>query len=433
MAPEDHRPRQDAASPPPPRSLRTIALVAVAAAIVIALVGILQRRSHEEEVKQWTQEQAIPTVAVISPQQGETVQHLVLPGTIQAWYEAPIYARVSGYLKNWYFDYGARVKKGDLLAEIDAPDIDAQLAASEAKLNSAEAGVKVREAEREFAETTFQRWRDSPKGVVSVQEQESKQADYNSAIARLKAAQAEVAADQGDVDRLRALEDFKRITAPFDGVVTARETDIGALINAGSGTGGGNGPELFRVADIHEMRVYVQVPQQLTTGIQPGLAADLNLPQHPDTTFKATVATTSNAISETARTLLVELHAANPDGQLQPGAYAQVSLELPGNPHVVRLPTSALIFRENGLEVATVGPDNKIALKPITLGRNLGTEVEVLKGLSLTDRVVNSPPDSLSAGDIVRVAGQQSSAGGDVEPSGKPGSEDVAAAPQSKP
>jgi RND family efflux transporter MFP subunit len=342
----------------------------------------------------------------------------VLPGTVQAWYEAPIFARVSGYLKNWYFEYGAHVKKGDLLAEIDAPELDAQLAASQARLNSARATVKVREAEKEFAETTFARWRDSPKGVVSVQEQDSKQADYNSAVARENAAQAQAASDQGDVARLQAMEDFKRITAPFDGVVTARETDIGALINAGSGTGGGNGPELFRVADIHEMRVYVQVPQQLTAGIHSGQTATLDLPQHPDKTFEAAVATTSNAISETARTLLVELHAANPDGQLQPGAYAKVNFELPGNPNVIRLPTSALIFRENGLEVATVGPDNKIELKPITLGRNLGTEVEVLKGLSPTDRVVNSPPDSLSAGDTVRVAGQQSSAGGNLGQSG---------------
>jgi RND family efflux transporter MFP subunit len=435
MASEDHRPQQDTASTPPrpPRNLRTIALVAVAAAIVIAVFGILQRRSHEEEVKQWTQEQAIPTVAVISPQLGAAVQHLVLPGTVQAWYEAPIYARVSGYLKNWYFDYGAHVKKGDLLAEIDAPDLDAQLAAARARLNSAQATVKVREAEKEFAETTYARWRDSPKGVVSAQEQDSKQADYNGAIAQQNAAQAQAASDQGNVDRLQAMEDFKRITAPFDGVVTARETDIGALINAGSGTGGGNGPELFRVADIHEMRVYVQVPQQLTAGIHQGLTATLNLPQHPDTTFEATVATTSNAISETARTLLVELHAANPDGQLQPGAYAQVSFELPSNPHVVRLPTSALIFRENGLEVAILGPDNKIDLRAITLGRNLGTEVEVVKGLSPTDRVVNSPPDSLSAGDTVRVAGQQSSAGSPIGQTTKPANKDVAATPESKP
>jgi RND family efflux transporter MFP subunit len=419
--------------PKPPRNLGTISIAAVVLAVAIALFGILQRRSHEDDVKQWTQEQAVPTVAVISPRQGAAVQHQVLPGTIQAWYEAPIYARVSGYLKNWYFDYGARVKKGALLAEIDAPDLDAQLAAAEAKLNSTKAVVKVREAEREFAETTFARWRDSPKGVVSVQEQEGKQADYNSAVARLNAAIAEVAADQGDVDRLQALEGFKKIIAPFDGVVTARETDIGALINAGSGTGGGNGPELFRVADVHEMRVYVQVPQQLTAGIRPGLTADLHLPQHPDTTFKATVATTSDAINESARTLLVELHAANPDGQLQPGAYAQVDFELPSDRHVVRLPTSALIFRENGLEVATIGPDNKIELKPIILGHNLGTEVEVVKGLTLTDRVVNSPPDSLSAGNTVRIAGQQSNAGGNVGQLGNPGREDVAAAPELKP
>ena len=187
-----------------------------------------------------------------------------------------------------------------------------------AKLNSARADVKVREAEKQFAETTYQRWRDSPKGVVSVQEQESKEADYNSAIARLNAAKAEVAADQGEVDRLQALENFKNITAPFDGVVTARETDIGALINAGSGTGGGNGPELFRVADIHEMRIYVQVPQQLSAGIKAGLTADLHLPQYPDKTFKATVATTSSAINTSARTLLVELHADNADGRCSP-------------------------------------------------------------------------------------------------------------------
>ncbi len=434
MASEDRPAHQDTPLPPPqpPRNLRRIAIAAVAAAILIALFGILQRRSYEKDVTQWTREQAVPTVAVISPRQGMSVQHLVLPGTVQAWYEAPIFARVSGYLKNWYFDYGARVKKGDLLAEIDAPDLDAQLAAAQAKLNSAKAVVKVREAEREFAETTFARWRDSPKGVVSEQEQEGKQADYNSAAARLNAAIAEVAADQGDVDRLQALEGFKNIIAPFDGVVTARETDIGALINAGSGTGGGNGPELFRVADIHEMRVYVQVPQQLTAGIHSGLTADLHLPQHPDTTFKATVATTSNAINQSARTLLVELHAANPDGQLQPGAYAQVDFELPSNPHVVRLPTSALIFRENGLEVATIGPDNKIQLKPITLGRNLGTEVEVLKGLTLTDRVVNSPPDSLAARDLVHIAGQSSPSGEKVGQSANPGNENLALAPELK-
>jgi len=400
----DHRHLQETARPP--QNLWRIGLVAVAAAIAIAAFGIYQRRTHEADVKQWTKEQAIPTVAVISPQVGAATQRLVLPGTVQAWYETPIYARVTGYLKSWHFDYGAHVKKGDVLAEIDTPDLDAQLAAAQAKLNSARAIVKVREAEKQFAETTYQRWRDSPKGVVSKQEQEAKQADFNSAVARFNAAIAQAAADEGEVDRLQALESFKKIVAPFDGVVTARETDIGALINAGSGTGGGSGPELFRVADIHKVRIFVQVPQQLSAEVKEGLSADLHLPQYPDKTFKATVATTSSAISPTARTLLVELHAENPDTKLQPGAYSQVDFELPTNPDVLRVPTSVLIFREDGIEVAIVGPDNKIELKPVTLGRNLGTEVEVITGLTQADRVVNSPADSLASGDIVRVASQ---------------------------
>jgi RND family efflux transporter MFP subunit len=403
MTVQDHHPPPHDA--PPPRNLRRVGAVAILAAVAIAAFGILQRRSHEAEVAQWTQEQAIPTVAVITPRAGAATQRLVLPGTVQAWYEAPIYARVPGYLKNWNFDYGAHVKKGDVLAEIETPDLDAQLAASQAKLNSARAVVNVREAEEQFAQSTYQRWRDSPKGVVSVQEQESKQADFNSAKARLSSAKAEVAVDQGEVDRLQALESFKRITAPFDGVVTARETDIGALINAGSGVGGGNGPELFRVADVHMMRIYVQVPQQLSAGIKGGLKAELQLPQYPNKTFDATVATTSSAINTNARTLLVELHANNPDDALQPGAYAQVAFELPSDPDTVRVPTSALVFREHGMEVATINPDDTVQLKPIKLGRNLGTEVEVLSGLTLSDRVVNSPPDSLSTGDKVRIPG----------------------------
>jgi RND family efflux transporter MFP subunit len=427
MAAEEHKSTHGMA--PPPRNLRRIGLIALLAAIAVATFGIFERRSHEAEVAQWTREQAIPTVAVITPRAGAVTERLVLPGTVQAWNEAPIYARVSGYLKDWYFDYGAHVKKGDVLGEIETPDLDAQLAAAHAKLNSARAAVKVRDAEQQFAESTYQRWRDSPKGVVSVQEQQSKEADYSSAKARVIAATAEVAADQGDVDRLQAMANFKNITVPFDGVVTARETDIGALINAGSGTGGGNGPELFRVADIHMMRVYVQVPQQLSASIKAGLNAELHLPQYADKTFKATVATTSGAINTSARTLLVELHAENPDGELQPGAYAQVDFELPTNPNVVRIPTSALVFRERGMEVATIGPDDKIELKPIKIGRNLGTEVEVLQGLTLSDRLVNSPPDSLATGDKVRIAGASAAGVGTEGQTNKAGGEDLAAAP----
>ncbi len=402
---------REAPQPPPEftRKLRRAGFATLAIAVFIAVGGLALRWLHARNVAQWTDTQAIPTVNLIAPQRGVSGQQTVLPGNVQAWYEAPIYARVNGYLKDWYFDYGAHVKKGQLLAQIDAPDLDAELAAAEANLKSAEAQTKVREAEVEFAKTTYARWRDSPKGVVSEQETESKKADFNSATARYNASLADVNADRGVVDRLNALEEFKRIVAPFDGIVTARNTDIGALINAGSGSGGGTGggsaPQLFRVADVHEMRVFVQVPQEMSASLQAGMAADLDLPQYPDRVFKAVVATTSGAINESARTLLVELHADNADGLLQPGTYAEVHFDLPGNPQMVRIPTSALVFRQDDMQVAVVGAGDRVELRPVKLGRNLGTDVEVLTGLAPSDRVIESPPDSLATGDRVLIAG----------------------------
>lgn len=392
---------------PPPRSSkrpRRIAAIALIIAIGVAGWGILLRRHQESEVAKWTNEQAVPIVATVTPKQGVTGQQIALPGDIEAWYEAPIYARVSGYLKAWYFDFGAHVQKGQQLAEIDAPDLDAQLAAAKAKLASAEAQVKVRDAERNFAETTYTRWRESPRGVVSEQETEAKKAEFGSADARYKAAIAEANVNQSQVDQLTALEAFKRIVAPFDGVLTARNTDVGALINAGSGVGAGTGPQLFRVADVHEMRVFVQVPQEMSAGMRAGLTAEMTLPQYPDKTFKAVVSTTSEAINKTSRTLLVELHADNHDGLLQPGTFAQVRFNLADSPGVLRIPTSALIFRENGAQLAVLGPGNRVELRAVKLGRNLGTEFEVLRGLELSDTVINSPPDSLSQGEVVRVA-----------------------------
>jgi RND family efflux transporter MFP subunit len=390
--------------PPSAGKTRWVAAIALLVAIGIAFAGILARRHQQSEVTKWTVEQAVPIVATITPKQGVSDQQLVLPGDIEAWYEAPIYARVSGYLKDWYFDFGAHVQKGQLLADIDAPDLDAQLAAAKAKLVSAQAQVKVREAERDFANTTYARWRDSPKGVVSEQETESKKAEFGSAAARYNAALADANVNQSQVDQLTALEAFKRIVAPFDGIVTARNTDVGALINAGSGVGGGSGPQLFRVADVHEMRVFVQVPQEMSAGMHSGLTADLALPQYPDKTFKAVVATTSEAINKTSRTLLVELHADNTEKLLQPGTFSEVHFNLASNPSTIRIPTSALIFREDGVQVAVLGPGNKVELRTVKLGRNLGTEFEVLKGLTLSDTVINSPPDSLSSGDVVKVA-----------------------------
>jgi len=391
---------------PPPRANRSrvIAGIALLVALGVAISGILIRRHQESEVTQWTNEQAVTTVAIVKPKQGVTGQQISLPGDIEAWYEAPIYARVSGYLKAWYFDFGAHVQKGQLLAEIDAPDLDAQLAAAKAKFNSAEALVNVREAERAFAETTYTRWRESPKGVVSEQETESKKAEFGSADARYKAAVAEANVNKSEVDRLSALEAFKRIVAPFDGIVTQRNTDVGALINAGSGVGGGTGPQLFKVADVHEMRVFVQVPQEMSAGMRAGLTAQMILPQYPDKTFEATVATTAEAIVKSSRTLLVELHAKSADNLLQPGTFAQVRFNLPDNPGALRIPTSALIFRENGVQIAILGPGDKVELKSVTLGRNLGTEFEVLKGLAANETIINSPPDSLSEGEVVRVA-----------------------------
>jgi len=224
---------------PPPNKARWVAGIALVVALAIAIAGILVRRHNESEVTQWTNDAAVPIVATVTPKQGVTGQQISLPGDIEAWFEAPIYARVSGYLKAWYFDFGAHVTKGQLLADIDAPDLDAQLAAAKARLASAEAQVKVREAERNFADTTYARWRDSPKGVVSEQETESKKAESGSAVARYNASLAEANVNRSQVDQLTALEAFKRIVAPFDGIVTQRNTDVGALINAGSGVGGG--------------------------------------------------------------------------------------------------------------------------------------------------------------------------------------------------
>jgi RND family efflux transporter MFP subunit len=387
----------------PPANLRRIGLIAAGIALVIVVIGLLLRWVHGRDVAQWTDARAVPTVAVLTPQRGVTGLQTVLPGNVQAWYEAPIYARVSGYLKNWYFDYGAHVKKGQVLAAIDTPDLDAELVAALATLKSAVAQTKVREAEMDFANTTYVRWRDSPPGVVSDQEREQKKADYNSAQARYNASLADVNSDQGRVDNLKALEGFKQLVAPFDGIVTQRNTDIGALINAGSGSG--SAPQLFRVADVHEMRVFVQVPQEISASLRTGLTAALHLPQYPDRVFAASVATTSEAINESARTLLVELHADNSQGLLQPGTYAEVHFELPSDPHMVRIPASALIFRQEGMQVALVGPGNRIALRAVKLGKNLGTDVEVLTGITPEDRVVDSPPDSLANNDPVNVEG----------------------------
>jgi RND family efflux transporter MFP subunit len=399
---EDHAPDSIPAKRQRRKMPRLLSVSAVALVIAVAVEGIWHRQSQEKAVAAWTDAAAIPTVNIVHPAKGAPEQQIVLPGDIHAWYQAPIYARVNGYLKNWYFDFGAQVKKGQVLADIETPEIDAELTAAKAKFNAASAAVKVRDAEAQFAKTTYARWRDSPPGVVSVQERETKQADYESGIARLNAAKADMAAAQADIDRLQSLESFKQVVAPFDGTVTARETDIGALINAGSA---GNA-QLFSVADTHKVRIYVKVPQRLTGNIHPGLTAELRLPQYPGKVFTAKATTTTRSVNTSSRTLLVELQADNTDGLLQPGTYVEAQLNLPSDPNTMLIPASSILFRQHGLEVAVVGDDDKVTLKKISLGRNLGVQVEVTDGLMPSDRIVDSPPDSLGSGDIVRIAGR---------------------------
>lgn len=358
-------------------------------AIGVAMLGVANREKNETNLTQWTHSQAVPTVDVVSPERGVDRQELVLPGDVEAWYHAPIYARVNGYVKMWYKDIGAKVKAGDLLAEIDTPDLDQQYEQAKGELAKAQANEAL-------AELTAKRWEAMRNtAAVSQQEADEKAGEYD-------ASKAEVAAAQADVAKLEALEGFKKIIAPFDGVVTARNIDVGALVNSRP-----TSPlPLFEVADIHEMRIYVSVPQSFSAELHVGMTAELQLPQYPDRSFKATLATTSNAISQKARSLLVELHRDNKDGVLQPGSFAEVHFELPANKEVLRLPASALIFRRDQPEVAIVGPDDKVTLKPIEVGRDLGTVIEVLSGLSTSDRVIRSPSDSIADGDEVMIAGQ---------------------------
>ncbi len=373
---------------PAPRRSHTGLKLAGVTALIIALAvagfGIWQRNDHERKLATWTDAQAVPTVAIVRPQPETKAQTLTLPGNVDAWFEAPIYARVPGYLQMWYKDIGARVKAGELLGVIDTPDLDEQLHQAKADLNSAQANLAL-------AEVTAKRWKALlSSSAVSQQSVDEKVADA-------VALKAKVAAAQANVDRLNALESFKRLVAPFDGVVTARKTDIGDLINVGASSR----PALFAVADIHAMRVYVRVPQAFSARIAVGMKANLRLPQYPDQTFSATVLTTSNAINRESRTVLVELVAENPDGKLWPGTYADVSFDLPADTKIVQIPASALLFQSEGLQVAVLGPENKVEIRSVRVGRNFGTMVEVLSGVSAGDRVIDSPPDSIVAGQLV--------------------------------
>lgn len=365
--------------------MRRLGIIALVLAALIVAWGLFSRYREAREVNTWTQAEAIPTVTVLAPHQSKELQTLTLPGSLQPFLDAPILARVNGYLLRWYHDIGARVKVGEPLADIDTPELDQQLEQAKADLVSAIAN-------QQLAEVTAKRWLN-----LLVTDSVSKQ-ETDQKVADLAARKAQVDAARANVNRIEAFENFKRVVAPFNGVVTARKTDVGALINAGSGI------ELFNVATIDPLRLYVPVPQYYTQMIKVGRLAELSVPEYPGQSFKATVTRTSGSINGNSGTLLVELSVNNKEGHLTPGSYAEVKFDLPQNSNILRVPASALIMRTRGLQVAVVQPDNHVKLVTITVGRDFGTEVEALAGVSPGDRIVDSPPDSLESGDLVRIA-----------------------------
>jgi RND family efflux transporter MFP subunit len=386
MEPEQHKTADEAIVAPNRRRLRIVLAVALGVAVVIAIFGIAERARNERKVVQLTNDQAIPTVKLAKLSYGEGGGTLTLPGQIQPYKKALIYARVSGYLRSWQQDIGAHVSAGQTLGIIDTPDLDQQLRQGQADLVSAEATASL-------AALTATRWRALlASQSVSVQSADEK---TGNAAAQKALAQASLA----NVRRLQALEKFKTIVAPFTGIVTVRNTDIGALI-----TVGGADKELFVVSDLTKVRVYVQAPQSYTADLRPGLKATLALPQYPGRPFAATVVTTSNALQATSVSMLVELQADNADGALPAGAYCEVSLQLNTDAKRVRIPATALIPVNNGVQVAVVGTDGKVTMTTIQLGRNFGDTVEVLSGILASNRVVDSPPETLESGDPVQVS-----------------------------
>ncbi|MGC2330221.1 MAG: efflux RND transporter periplasmic adaptor subunit [Candidatus Acidiferrales bacterium] len=375
------------------------ALIAVVALLIVAAVviaGVLPRLKARAALRTATYENAIPNVNVIHPKMGAPQNEIVLPGNIQAFNDSPIYARTDGYLKKWYVDIGAHVKAGQLLAEIETPEVDQQLDQARADLNTAQANLQL-------SKITAERYQG-----LAQSDSVSKQ-DVDNATSDFAAKKAMVASAQSNVKRLEELQSFEKIYAPFDGVITARNTDIGHLINSGAGS---PATELFHIAAVQELRVYVNVPQQYSASAKPGLKADLTLEEFPGKRFPGMLVRTADAIDQASRTLLVEVDVNNRTGELLPGAYAEVHLQVPsGSPSYI-LPVSALIFRSAGLQVGTVQNGDKAVLVNITLGRDMGNEVEVVSGLNAGDLVIVNPPDSLISGETVRVAQENASEGG---------------------
>jgi RND family efflux transporter MFP subunit len=370
----------------PARNIRRFFSAALVMAVALVTWGEAHRLMARNALRQRAAVESTLAVATVRPTHSEEGEKLVLPGTVQAYIESPIYARTSGYLKSWYTDIGSTVRKGQLLAEIDTPEVDQQLAQAVADLATARANEAL-------SNTTDRRWR----GLLATESVSQQDADEKAGDAAAKRATA--ASSAANVSRLRELESFKRVVAPFDGVVTARNTDIGALINAGQSVGS----ELFRVADTSKLRIYVRVPEPYAGAAQPGVRAELRFSEQAGKSYTATTVRTSNALDPTLRTLQVELELDNARHEIFPGAYAEVHFSLPGNAHSLRLPATTVLFRAPGPQVATVDSHNRVQLKSIVQGRDFGGSIEVLAGLDDGDQVVVNPPDSIINGVFVHV------------------------------
>ncbi|MBK8323546.1 MAG: efflux RND transporter periplasmic adaptor subunit [Betaproteobacteria bacterium] len=371
----------------PRRGASLLAWGLAIAAVAVVVTGLATRSADAERLRERAQAQSVPTVTVIAPGKAGSAAALELPGRIEAFSRAPIFARVAGYVKSWHADIGASVKAGQLLAVIETPELDQQLQQARAELANVRASA-------ELAAATARRWTDLlATGTVTRQGAEEKQGDY-------AAKRSQVAALQANVERYETLKRFSRVVAPFDGVVTARSTDVGALVNGGSTPGN----ELFVISDTKKLRVYVSVPQAHAAAIGQGAKATLKVPERPGRRYEATVQSLAQAINAASGSMLVQLAADNVGGELLPGGYVGVSFPLPAAAGTLTIPPSALLFDKAGLRVATVDAQGKVVLKAVTVARDTGALIEIATGLAAEDRVIDSPPDGIAAGDAVRVA-----------------------------
>ena len=385
--------REPALSPAPipapaPRTRSVLIAIAVVA-ILAAAFGIVSRMRARTALKDDTRRTAAPTVSVVQPQPGAPAQELILPASVRAFTDAPIYARTNGYLKKWYADMGARVRKGQRLADIDSPEIEHQLQAARADLANAQAN-------EHLAKATADRY------LELIKTDSASRLDVDNAVDGLAAKRAAAESARSNVRRLEQMVSYEKIDAPFDGVITARNTDIGQLIDSGSG--GGPARELFRIASTDRMRVFVNVPQTHSRAAAPGVPVDVTFAERAGRRYRGKIARTASAIDPATRTLLVEVDLDNAAGEILPGAFAEVHLQLASAAPTLLLPVSALMFRSEGVRVATVGSGNRAALVAVTLGRDFGTKVEVTSGLSPGTQVIDSPPDSLVEGQSIQIA-----------------------------